>query len=168
MWSDADITNTVLASVGLLVAGGGLVAVFIQIRKVRSATEATQEATSKAMQTMAERVTTADLDMVRTALRSTLDNLDEGDHQLVRRDCQDVRERLIGLRARPGLENQQERLTTAITSVAEAQNALQDGDEASAWTDVRSNVSAALDSVVELQQHALFFKEEGSAREQRS
>ena len=167
MWSDADWVNTGLAGFGVVVAIGGLIAVFVQIHKLRNATEAARDATSQAMQAMAQHVTGADLEMVRRALRAILDNLHEEDSESLWGDCQDARERLMEMRARPGLEDRQDQLTTAITSVAEAQHALEDGDAASDWSDVRKNVSDALDSVVELQQHALFFKEEGASREQR-
>ena len=167
MWSAADIVNTVLASVGIAIAIGGLAIVVWQIRKATGAAEAARDATSKTMQALAQRFTTADLDLVRTALRTILDNLQGEDRQSVWSGCQDTRERLIELRARPGLENQQGQLTPAITSVSEAQKALDDGVGEVDWGDVRKNVSDALDSVVELQQHALFFKEEGASREQR-
>ena len=168
MWNDADWVNTGLAGFGVLVAIGGLIAVFVQIHKLRNSTEAARDATSQAMQAMAQHVTGADIEVVRRALRTILDNLHEEDRQSLWGDCQDARERLMEMRARPGLEKQQEQMTTAITSVAEAQKALQDGAEAIDWGDVRNNVSSALDSVVEVQQHALFFQEEGTGREQNS
>ena len=167
MWSDADITNTVLASVGVAIAIGGLILVYCQVRKARGAAEAARDATSEAMQAMAQRFTTADLDMVRSALRTILDNLQDEDPRSGWSSCQDVREHLIELRARPGLETHQGQLTPAITSVSEAQKTLESGDGAVDWGEVRRNVSDALDSILELRQHALFFKEEGASREQR-
>lgn len=173
MWSIGDTVNTVLAATGLAVAIVGLAIVYWQVRKARGAAEAAREATSEAMQVMARYVTAADLGSVRAGLRTILDslqdldNLEEGDRQSVWRRCQDVREHLIELHVRPGLEDQQGLLNTAITRVSEAQKALDDGDGAVDWGGVRRNVSAGLDSVLEVRQHALFLREEGADREQR-
>ena len=61
MWSVGDTVNTVLASVGLAVAIGGLAALFWQVRKARGAAEAASKAASEARSDMVQHVTAADV-----------------------------------------------------------------------------------------------------------
>lgn len=113
---------------------------------------------------MAQRITAADLEIVRTTVRTTLDNLHEGNTQSAWGDCQDALDRLVEMRARPGLEDHQPALTDAITYLAEAQDNLVTGDLEIDTSDTIATLQDVLQTVVELQQHALFFEGEGNAQ----
>ena len=72
------------------------------------------------------------------------------------------------LRARPGLEDQQPVLTGAITGLARVQERLVSEEPTNSETDTIEVLQAVLETVVGLQQHALFFEGEANSHEQSS
>jgi len=168
MWSEADWVNTGLASFSVLVAIGGVGIVVWQVRKARGAAEAARDAATSAREGMARRVTSADLEVVRRVLREMLDDLQGGEIQTLWADCQDARERLMEMRARPGLGDQQQHLTFAITGLREIQENITADESATSDFDTSASLQAVLETVVELQQRALFFEGEATSDEQRA
>ena len=168
LWNAADIVNTVLAGIGIGLTAVGLAVVFWQVRKARGAAEAAREAASEAREVMAQRATATDLGSIHTQLRTILDDLRAQRYESAWLTCQEVREHLVALRVRPGLEGQQERITEALAILSSIQRTLGLDAPENADIDMSDGIRSMLDLVVELREHALFSEREGNDHEQRS
>lgn len=174
MWSEADITNAVLASVGLVVALLGLGAVFCQIRKLTGAAEAASEAALEARTEMVQQVIAAGLGSTRMALRALRGELRAGDVQSALISSDLLRESLVALRSRSSGRLPQERqdeIEGAVGTVREIQKGL---EEARAATDsppdiaeFNSRISELIDFVVDWQEGPLSFERETTDHDQR-
>lgn len=167
IWNAADVVNTVLAGVGIALTAVGLAVVYRQARQARDAAEAAREAASEAREAMAQRVTVADLGSVRANLRALLPQLRAEQYESAWHLCQDAREQLVALRSRRGLDGRQDRLTGAITTLAETQNILESDEPQSALGSMEK-IRVALDVLVEFREDALYSAGEGNGSEQRS
>lgn len=172
MWSDADVVNTTLASAGLLVAIVGLGAVYWQIRKVRGAAEAARDASSDALQAMAQRVTAADLSSVRTALRALQNELRASQTESALLSCQSIQEQLAALRKRQEIHGptaRREGVTRALGTLGRLRDALElrriDSEADFDTVDWNNRISATVQLVVEWQESALFLSAEASGDE---
>lgn len=172
MWTDADLTNTFLASVGLLVAMVGLGFVYWQIRKLTGAAEAASQADSNARSEMAQQVTTAELGSVNTALDAFQNQLRAGQMEAALLSCQGIRRQLVGLRARSAHEipgARQTELAWAITTLTRIREALEYPTEAATPTiDVaatNSEIERMIDLVVEWRESPLSLEKETSKNE---
>lgn len=168
IWNAADIVNTVLAGVGIALTAIGLAVVFRQVRQARDAAEAARDAASEAHEAMARRATATDLGSVHTKLRTILDDLRARRYESAWLNCQEVREHLVALRVRSGLEDQQGRITEAITILWLIQSTLGRDTQEDTGIDMSGGIRSMLDMVVELREHALFSEREGTDHEQRS
>lgn len=148
-----DIGNVALAGVGLTL-------VFWQVRQARDAAEAASRAATEAREAMAQRATATDLGSIHTQLRTILDDLRAQRYESAWLTCQVVREHLVALRVRPRLEDQQGRITEAITILSLVQSTLGRDAPGDANIDMSSDIRSVLDMVVELREHALFSERE--------
>ncbi len=165
-WDSADVVSAVLASTGIGLTVIGLGLVLWQVRQARGAAEAAREAASEAREAMAQRVTAADLGSIHTGLRRLLDALQNQQGQSAQAACQEVREQMVALRARSGLQDQQEHITEAITTLSRTQDILERESQPEADIDM-NGIRAILDLVVEIRERALFFAKEGDDHGQR-
>ena len=169
----ADITNTVLAGVGLGVAVLGLGFVYWQIRKLRGATEAASKAASAARSEMVQQVTTAELGSVSTALDAFQNQLRAGQMEAALLSCQGIRRQLVGLRSRSAHQIPEERRTElawAITTLTRIREVLDEPEETSAPTmevaATNSEIERMIDLVVEWRESPLSLQMEASGHEQ--
>lgn len=162
----ADVVSIVLASTGIGLTVIGLGFVLWQVYQTRSAAEAAREAASEAREAMTRRATATDLGIIHTQLRTILDDLRAQRYEPAWLTCQEVREHLVALRVRPGLEDQQGRITEAILSSIQRTLGLDAPEDAD--IDMSDGIRSVLDLVVELREHALFSEREGTDHEQRS
>ena len=174
MWSVGDTVNTVLASVGIVVAIGGLIAVFIQIRKIRSATVAASKATKEARAEMVQHVTAAELGSTRMALRALRGELRTGGLEYALMSCDLIRESLVALYSRNAEripEERREGLEDAVDAVRQIQQALErersGSDVPLDIGDVNNRISELIDFVVDWQERPLSLGRETTDYEQR-
>ena len=154
-WNAADLVNTVLAVVGILLTMIGVWFVYRQARQARGTAEATREAATEAREVMTQRVTVMELGSVRANLRELLEQLRAGQYEPALHLCQESREQLVALRTRPGLDDRQGRITEAITTLAETQGILVSDEPQNALANMES-IRAILDMTVELREDALY------------
>lgn len=166
-WDSADVVSIVLASTGIGLTAVGLAVVYWQARQARGAAEAAREAATEAREVMARHMTAMELGSIHANLRALLEQLHAGQYESARYPCQESREQLVALRARPGLDGWQERITEAITTLAETQERIESDEPQSALANMES-IRAILDMMVELREDALYSAGEGNEHEQRS
>lgn len=159
-WGSADIVSIVLASTGIGLTAVGLGAVLWQVYQARGAAEAAREAATEAREAMTQRVTAADLGSVRANLRALQPQLRAGQYESAWLLCQEAREQLVALRSRPGLDERQDRITEAITTLAETQDILESDEPKNALASM-SSIRAVLDLMVEFREDALYSAGEG-------
>ena len=156
IWNAADVVNTVLAGVGILLTAIGLWFVYRQARQARGAAEAAREAATEAREAMTQRVTAMELGSIHTALQTLQEQLRAGQAQAALTSCQSIRGQLVALRTRrqsgisPG---QLEGLTLGMGTIAQVQEALErrqagDGRQLDI-ADLNGKISTLIDLVVE-------------------
>lgn len=168
IWNAADVVNTVLAVVGILLTAVGLAVVFWQVRQARDAAEAASRAATEAREAMAQRLTAVDLGSIHTALRTLQDQLRARQTQAALASCQAVRGQLVALRTRdearisPGHLDELTRGMGTIAQVQEALERQQAGDGQQMDIAAANNkISTLIDLMVE--RRTLFLEREEQA-----
>ena len=155
-WDSADVVSIVLASTGIGLTVIGLGFVLWQVYQARGAAEAAREAATEAREAMTRHRTAMELGSIHAQLRTILDDLRTQRYESAWLTCQEVREHLVALRVRPGLEDQQSRITEAIMILSSIQRPLGRDAPGDADIDMSTGIRAVLDIVVEIREHALF------------
>jgi len=145
MWiwlrENSDVISIILSLIGF-----GLI--WHQARRARSAAEASQLATSRALGLMSHRLTIADLSSISSSMGEVQTALRGGRVETALLRTQDIREQLVRLRGRPGF-NTRARLTEIQTIVVDLAK-LQSGLERSLFEDTLViNVSKANDLIAD-------------------
>lgn len=154
-WSGWGFTvgGTVLALVGLVFT-------FVEARKAKNAATAAEVAADRARESVAARITTGDLTLIRKELQAVLAGLEGGRIETALFSVRASREALNRLRERMGSEQRRFLLNRAVKDVAALQivleEALYQGMPLSPISEISESLSQHMDAMIQWSEQMTF------------